>query len=116
MVASSGAARPRWPHLPWERSRQAVLDILGHISSSKTAAGGWHYWRTPEAGVRGSARGEPSNLEPHRLRERTVGGAVVGPVPQRPDTAVLRHQDAAFRRGQALGDRVVLVLAVAQHH
>jgi hypothetical protein len=24
-------AWPRWPHLPWERSRQAVLDILGHI-------------------------------------------------------------------------------------
>ena len=23
--------RPRWPHLPLGRSRQAVLDILGHI-------------------------------------------------------------------------------------
>jgi hypothetical protein len=28
-----GVVRPRWPHLPWERSRQAVLDILcQHLS------------------------------------------------------------------------------------
>jgi hypothetical protein len=30
-VVSFFVARLRWPHLPWERSRHAVLDILGHI-------------------------------------------------------------------------------------
>jgi hypothetical protein len=31
MLGLLGVVRPRWPHLPLGRSRQAVLDILCHI-------------------------------------------------------------------------------------
>ena len=31
MLGLLGVVRPRWPHLPLGRSRQAGLDILGHI-------------------------------------------------------------------------------------
>ncbi|HEY2764408.1 MAG TPA: hypothetical protein VGJ13_10415 [Pseudonocardiaceae bacterium] len=31
MLGLLGVVRPRWPHLPLGRSRQAGLDILGRI-------------------------------------------------------------------------------------
>jgi hypothetical protein len=31
MLGLLAVARPRWPHLPLGRNRQASLDILGHI-------------------------------------------------------------------------------------
>ena len=31
MLGLLPVVRPRWSHLPLRRSRQAVLDILGHI-------------------------------------------------------------------------------------
>lgn len=35
MLSLLGVVRPRWPHLPLGRSRQAVLDILGHVVRSR---------------------------------------------------------------------------------
>lgn len=79
-------ARPRWPHLPWERSWQAVLDILGHIVVENPTR--HHGLRSPRMGC-STTTSSPSHRPKLRSRSPNTRTAPTTAPTGSPEHAVL---------------------------